>query len=299
MPPVVRKKKNKQAPKSKPKSKGSGLIPGIGELHEPSEDMTDYAFLIYGEKSMGKTTLLSQVTEKTLVCMFEDRMNTKIRMRAFEPATIEQMEEGKEDPWATFKQLIQEVSDNTDLVDCLAIDTIDMAYVACQNHICLQNGINHPNDANDYGATWNEIEQEFASTMEVIRKMEGVTLVLSSHCSVERGEVNTGSKESLRKNSVYSPTAPKKASEYVRKFVDYVIFYGKHGTSRALHFRWADNIWTACGNEDHFKTSEDQPISVLHMPSKLTAGEDFRSAFNNEPQSAVLQTWEDVGEIEE
>lgn len=288
----------KKTKKVSSKSDDRLRIPDIGEIHEPSDDFAAYCYLIYGEKAMGKTTLLSQLSEKGLVCMFEDRENTPARMLCFPSKTVEEMENGEPDPWQDFKKVVEQALES-DNVDMLGIDTIDMAFMACQNSICMENGYTHPNDANDYGATWNTIASEFRSVFEKVRKSGKITVVFTSHSSIDRMELNTATKAELKKYTVYSPTCSKQATDYVKKFCDFVFFYGKHGPHRGMHFRWTDNIWTACGNDNHFLDEEGTPISVLHMPSKLNAGKAFIAAFNNKPITPVLKFWDDLVEEED
>lgn len=296
---MARATKVKPTRRARPSQKTSSnsMIPDVGELFQPSTDLKDYCFLIYGEKSMGKTTLLSQVSELGVVAMFEDRENLPIRMLKFSSQSVTNLENGASDPWVEFKRFRDEAFED-DRVDFIGVDTIDMAYAACKNHICAEEGIRDPGEVNDFGTTWNLISEEFRSTMESIRKHPNVGLAFTSHCSIERMELNTASKEELKKYTVYSPSAGKQPTDYVRKFADYVFFYGKHGRNRGLHIRWEDNIWTACGNDNHFLTESGEQIAVLDMPSKLTAGKCFTSAFNNQPISIPLKLWEDEGQTD-
>lgn len=284
MPKVARRVKTS---KIQPTKRTNPLIPSVGELHKPSENLSDYCFLIYGQKSMGKTTLLSQLSDKSLVCMFEDRTNLPIRMVNFPSATIDDLEAGKPDPWQSFKE-VAEAAMESDEVDFLCIDSIDLAYAACLNHVAHAAGYRHPGEANDYGTTWHEVTDEFRHVMETIRK-SSTGLAFCSHCTEERLELNTGSKEQLKNYTVYSPSCPRQPTDYLRQSCDYVFFYGKHGSSRALHFRWDDNIFTACGNDEHFLTEDGDKICALQMPSKTKAGQHFRSAFFNKPETAVLK----------
>lgn len=273
-------------------------IPAVGELNEPPTDFIDYCYIIYGQKGIGKTTMCSQLSEKTLVCMFEDRYNTKIRMRVFPSKTVEEIENGEPNPWANFKKVAERIVADPEgsEVDIIVVDSIDLAYLACQNHICSENGITHPNDANDYGATWNEVSSEFRSVMEAIRKAPGLCLVFTSHCNEDRMEINSAKKADLKKLTVYSPSCGKKPSEYIKQSCDFAFFYGKHKQYRGIHIRWEDNIWTACGNDDHFLNSEGQMISILEIPAKETAGAALRAAFENAPISDIIEYWE-PGEI--
>jgi hypothetical protein len=287
---VAKQIKNKKK-KRKP-AEDDNTIPAVGEYNEPPNEFTDYCYIIYGQKGIGKTTLCSQLSEKTLVCMFEDRYNTKIRMKAFPSKTVEEMENGEPDPWANFKGVVENAMDPDANVDIIVVDSVDLAYQACMNHICKENGISHPNDMNDYGATWNEVSAEFRSVMESIRKHSGLCLVLISHCTEDRFEINSASKADLKKHTVYSPSCAKKPSEYVKQACDFAFFYGKHKGFRAMHIRWEDNIWTACGNDDRFLDTDGQMIAALEIPSKETAGQAVRAAFENEPFSLVIEHWE-------
>jgi hypothetical protein len=284
--------------RKKPAAKqSSSSIPGIGEVSTPPTTFEAYCYCIYGQKGIGKTTLTNQLTEKTLTFMFEDRINIPIRKVDCPSATVAEIENGSEDPWQIFKTIAEQCIED-DTVDCIVVDSVDLAYQACMNHVCISEGCEHPGQQNDFGATWNAVKEEFRTVMEGIRKSPDMCLVLISHCNEDRMELNTASKSQLKGMTVYSPSCAKACQEYLRQSCDYAFFYGKHGRHRAIHIRWDDNIWTAAGNDDFFQTKDGELISVLEIPDKNKAGQYLVDAFNNRPTSEVLDTWE-VGNQDE
>jgi hypothetical protein len=164
-----------------------------------------------------------------------------------------------------------------------------MAWQACLNSICKEEGVRHPSDVNDYGSTWNLVKEEFRKVMESIRKSGKICLVFTSHCNVDRVEMNTG-----KKSIIYGPTCSGAALMYAKQSCDFAIFYGKHGKQRALHIRWDEDIWTACGVEDTFCDPDGKPIAAVAVLNKEVAGRCLTSAFYNEPISDIIAYAEDI-----
>jgi len=275
--------------KKRPSTDSSeSLIPGVGETSQAPTEFQAFCWLIYGQKGIGKTTLCSQLTDKSLVCMFEDRFNLSIRKVDLPSKTVEELENGEDDPWLTFKSVIAQSLERDD-VDLIVVDTVDMAYQACLNHVCKEEGVRHPSDVNDYGSTWNLVKEEFRKTMESIRKSGKICLVFTSHCTQDRVELNTGKKATL-----YGPTCPGAPLQYLKQSCDYAIFFGKHGSQRALHVRWDEDIWTACGVQDTFLDPKGKPIAAIQAGSRTSSGKSLVSAFYNKPITDIIAYEEDI-----
>lgn len=282
----------KRTEKSAPKTKSNSEIPAIDDLNEPPDNFLSYRTVIYGMKGIGKTTLCASLSPRTLTMMFEPRRrNLKIRMVQFNIRSVEQLENGEVDPWKEFIRLSEQAIED-DSVDCINVDTIDLAYTACLNSVCHDEGVEHPGGLNDYGATWNAVGSEFRSKLDAIAE-SGIGMIFTSHANIAKKEINTG--ETVE---TFGPSAPSQAYSYLQQACDFAFFYGKHNDKKALHFRWDSSIWTACGTEDRFLSADGRKIAAIDMPSAADASKALLSAFDNNPSSNVLAFYDEDPEEE-
>ena len=108
-----------------------------------------------------------------------------------------------------------------DRFENVCIDTTDLAYDYCQKWVCAKAGVQHPNDANDRGKTWNEVKSEFLSLLNRIAAT-GRGLYLTSHVKEEKIERATGPDYTR-----IGPSLTGAAARTVIAFVDFC-FYGEY-----------------------------------------------------------------------
>jgi hypothetical protein len=264
--------------KRKPAASRTNLLPGPDDLNIPPDDLNAYTTCIYGAKGVGKTTLASSYPGYVVIMTEPLRKNLNIRMFALPCYDYDSItNDGKDDAWAIFKDLVQEASEN-DTVNGLAIDTIDRLYDACLTHHCVVEGVRHPGGLNDFGALWSIIKDDFETTLNSIREND-LGLLLLSHAKETEIELNTGSKAMS-----YAPSCSGAATRYIKAACDYAFFYGYHGRKRAIHLRGFEKIWTSCGVPDRFISKSGEPLTMIEMGTE-TVGKGYQllqKGFNNE-----------------
>lgn len=225
----------------------------------PSKNFHDYVVCIFGEKSVGKTSLCAQFPNALVEQWEKGRLHLPIYQipQKGEPALtwprhLKYMDLLLE---SEFKTVIQ--------------DTIDRCYESCILHYCKERGFKHPNDANDYGKTWQESRQYFADSMELFNQA-GKRLVFTSHAKLKEITTKTG-----RVYEMVVPTCSNQAWEYLKEVADFMIYYGYHGSERSFTIRGSDSCAAACGPDNVFLDPDGNQL--VEFP----AGNSPKEAYDN------------------
>lgn len=247
------------------------------DYNEPPDNFFEYVTLIYGESGIGKTTLLSKFPNSYTLMLEPKRRGLRMRMHEVQYVPMTKMKKLKgPTPWEEITAFVDHcVKDSS--IETVCIDNVDRAYELCMNHVCYERGFTHPNQAKDYGQTWDAIREIFADVFDrVIYSDKG--LVFSSKYKYKEVEQRDGDNyERLQ------PSCANGCLKYLMDVTDYGIFYGYERKQRAFVLRSPNDIWTKCAPEEHFLDPQGQPIQVLSAGE--TPDEAFQSlidAFNNE-----------------
>jgi len=241
-----------------------------GKDNDPPKALGSYALCIFGEKGIGKTSLAAQFPDSLVFQWEPGRKNLKIRQ-------VPDLSHG-ETPltWQRYKAYLKLLIKGKHGYKTIVMDTIDRVYEACLQQVCLERGIKHPNDANDYGATWGAVKKEFEVWMNVILE-NGMTPIFVSHARVQTFQARTGEPFDL-----VVPTCQGVAWNYMKAACDLALYYGYSGTERIFSIRGSDRLWAACGLEDHFQTPDGEPITTFHAgDSAKDSYQRLCSAFAN------------------
>lgn len=163
----------------------------------PKGDLTDQSILIYGMPKIGKSTLAASFPG-ALFIPFEPGLN---HLDHFQIPT-----EGIIESWPEFLEACAIVSRNPDSrFKTIVIDTVDLCYQLCSDHVCKQRGVEYVGDI-PHGKGWTLVANEF---MRVLKKLAALPygLVLISHAKtrtvtengIERDVIQTTLTESARK----------------------------------------------------------------------------------------------------
>jgi hypothetical protein len=203
-------------------------------------------------------------------------------MRQMVPVSVAELENGAPDPWKQMKDLLK-LAEDDDTVKCGSIDSIDEAFACCMNSVCHREGIRHPGEVNDYGASWKMVEEEFSRTFSEIKYNNRIGILFTSHLKERAVELDTGL-TGKKKPKSYAPTCSGQALSFVKKACDFVFLYTKHKNQRAMHVRWSDDIFLACGVDGHFLDAKTKkPLFAFAMPDEPSeSGPELLSAFDNE-----------------
>lgn len=270
----VRKSKNKSR-SSKPTTSFS--LPGPDERNEPPENFLSYCSFIYGESSIGKTSLAAEIDGAVVLQFDPKRKNLRIRQVEMEYKTIGQLNKEKPDltPWQIFVEYLAAGYED-DTVQAIIIDNVSKCYESCMNHVCYENGHTHPNDAKDYGQTWKAIADEFESTLNTFRSSDkGLILISHGHFR----EVTPPHGDPFDR---WEPDIPKKAFEFVKANCDFVFNYHMHEGKRCIMVRSDEDVFTKCSVDEHFMSPSGNQLRVIDAGSSpAQAWSNLQEAYKN------------------
>lgn len=223
---------------------------------KPAASLQEYSILIYGREKIGKTSLASLFPDALFLMCEPGGKSLEIYQQ----------------PINTWRELIEAI----DLLakdkrfKTVVIDTVDLAFHMCQDHVCLKMAISHPSDE-AFGKAWNAVRDEFSRQMTRIQKM-GKGVVFISH-AVEK-EIKRRSGESSDR---VQPTLSNQGRNVLEPMVDLWAYYAYNPTGgRELIIKGDADVSAGCRIEGHFAG-----ISRIQMgKSKQEAYRALMAAFN-------------------
>lgn len=174
-----------------------------------SRDLRGKYVLLYGKPKAGKTTAAASFPHSLLVA-FERGYNALGGVRAVDITK-----------WSEFKTVLRQLEkpEARQMYETIVIDTISIAWEYCEQHICIQNGVQKISDI-PWGGGYSACKKEFESALRKIT-MLGYGLVLISH-STNRIEKTADGSEI----EIISPEMPKRAAEICNGLVDIIGYIG-------------------------------------------------------------------------
>lgn len=232
---------------------------------KPMQNFNDYTTLIFGDPSIGKTSLVSMMAGKTLFLMTEP--GGKGLSLYQKPCR----------DWRTFKQYLSLLEgEGGAMYSAVCVDVIDLLYNQCFEWTCAQLGIAHPMDENDFGKSWSEISKEFSKGIQRLMAL-GKGVYLLAHAKLRKIEKRDGSSfDTLVPNVSGQPYA------VLEGLVDHMFYYGYHGDERVLVLRGDEFIATKMRTEQFFLTPKGRKLRSINMGgSKQEAHAALIKGFNN------------------
>ncbi len=175
----------------------------------PKTDLVDLSVLLYGQSKIGKSTWAAGA-DNAIFLACEAGLNSLDVYQV--PITTCKKSTG----WSKLSVACGELATQEHNFSTIVIDTIDLAYKFCTEHVCKKNGIKHPSDL-DYGKGFGLVNNEFERFLTRLSHLP-IGLILISH-SVEREVMHKG----IKRNKVI-PTLPGKAAEIVMGLVDLILY---------------------------------------------------------------------------
>lgn len=241
------------------------VLPSMSDIHKPPEDFTAYTLLLYGAKGSGKTTGTLTFPNAINFQWEPMRRNVLGRIQSLEFLSVENILKTGINPWMDFIDYLALACED-DSVSTIVIDTVDIAYEACQEHHCVMNGVTHPSMKKDFGKTWTEIRSDFTAVFRTVVNM-GKMLVFTSHAKEREQELMDGF-DSL---TMVGPSCAGSCGKIMKQLCDYWFYYGYHNKDRYVTIRdLSRSVEVACGfgfqNPDG---SDIERILIPNDPSKF------------------------------
>jgi len=231
----------------------------------PSNNIGDYAFLIFGEEKIGKTSFANQFGE-TFFFAFE--RGTKAasvfttKVLTYWEEVMEYMgkiEKSKNIPYTFY-----------------TIDTGHAAYDRALEFVCRRDSIPHPGKVKDYGASWKEVTKEFTQFHSRLANLGGFIVI--SH---ERTRERTG-RDGVKFDRI-EPAFSESTELFYKAICDMTAYYHQASDrKRYLLIQPTDMIHAGHRIDGHFLTPDGD--AVVRVPMGNSAEEafhNFTKAFNN------------------
>lgn len=229
---------------------------------KPSQTLWHYPFMLYGEKKIGKTTLLS---------MFP---NAYAFM--FEPNDSYELYKNDILSWPDFADLVPQFLDGEHKFESCWIDNGRNCYDMALNLVCKENGISHPSEVKDFGQTWAKIYNEFSTP---IRQLMQSKYGFAVTCHETEKEIET------RSGRTFLQMVPDLTSSATRLFcgeIYNIFYYHFEGSKRFLQIQGDDYIMAGHRMKGHFLTPKGERIYRIPMgDSEEEAFENLIRAFDN------------------
>jgi hypothetical protein len=216
---------------------------------EPSQNLSEYTWLIYGEPKVGKTSFIAEFTD-VLFTMFEPGGKA---LSIYQTPTI--------NDWSYMLGVIDALENEKDnpRFKSVCIDTGSKAYDRCLEWVCRRDHIQHPGKVEDYGASWKEVTKAFTDVHARIASL-GLGFFVTAHSRATERQRRTGAKE-LKIEPMFGGST----DEFYRGIIDIIAYYHMVGEERFLQIRGDDTVVAGCRLQNNFLTPEGEPIKMIPM----------------------------------
>ena len=273
----------KPLPKKKAtKKKVVGAYQLQTERRVPVSDPWMYAYLIHGEKKIGKTSFAIEGCEEFVMQCDKPQLAYPIR----------------EEILLNFKHALQVLK----AIEALAakgnfpytriiVDGVGELYMMCQQWACAKHGVNHPSDNENFGATWSLLKESFNDFVNRLLRLQTVAecgLMFISHSQWKERKVRGGAKLDR-----LEPLLPNACGEIINGKVDawFAYDYAEDG-NRVLITQGDEETGAGHRIDGRFLTPEGDRVSELPMGANAQeALANFISAFNNEWPYSDYEAW--------
>ena len=205
-----------------------------------SRDLKGKFVCIYSLPKVGKTSMACQFP-KNLLLGFEHGWNAIGGVKAIDVTK-----------WADFKLILRQLEkpEAKTMYDTITIDTIGIAWDACEQYICAQNGVQKISDI-AWGGGYSACKKEFESCLRKITQL-GYGLVIIAH--VERRIEKRADDSEVE---ILGPAIPKRAYEIVNQLVDII--------------GYIDVTWDEEGNSERWLYTRKTPTVMAGSRFKYLA----------------------------
>lgn len=247
------------------------------DRHEPVQDPDSYAYLITGEKKIGKTTFAIEDCEELVLQFDKPQIAYNIREIAIKS-------------WPQFMQALKALEEKVKgkfPYTRVVIDGAGEWYTMCHANACKHFAVEHPSEEG-YARCWHKIRDDFTDAVNRLMRLQrdaGCGLMFIAHGEWKEKQTRGGAKvEKLVLN------LPPKCEEILNGKCDAWFPMDYDGKHRVMILQ-GDEV-TGAGHriDGHFMTTDGRRVCEVHMGSSAKqARENFLAAFNNKQEYATLK----------
>ncbi len=243
----------------------------LTKRRKPVDNLWNYAYLITGEKKIGKTSFAIEGAEE-YVLQF-DKPNLAYEIRELTCKN-----------WLDFKntidKLIEKALENDFPYTRIVVDGVEECYDFCTEYCCKKLGVADPADA-EWGKGWRAIKKEFNKYINKLLSLQSLAkcgIIFIAHSEWKE----TPKKGSKQKIEVLTPSLPEACRKIIVGKVDAWFSYEYYDNHRILILQGSEEISAGHRIDRHFLTLEGEPIESIYMgKSAKEALKAFTDAFNN------------------
>src|SRR3990167_2672164 len=230
------------------------------EVSTPSDSLSDYAILLYGREKIGKTTFAAQFPDAFFL-MFEPGGKSLSIYQKYV------------NNWAEFIGYISLLKKERRF-KTIVVDTVDISYKMCYEHVCKKLGIDHPSEEG-WSKAWNMIRDEFQKHVAALLKLRRGVICIS-HATEREIKKRYGEVEHR-----IIPTMTKQARDTLEPMVD-IWAYMEYDENGGRHCVIRGDQMISAGHrlQEHFKGVDRIPMGKSPHDAYI----NFMDAFHNNTQ---------------
>lgn len=243
----------------------------LPEKSMPMSKFSDYDFMIYGPRHVGKTTLFSEFEDPFFMMWEPGGKALAIKQLAI-PS------------WEVALDVLQSLKSKKGYCKTVVMDTGYMAYERCFEWTLKKFGVISPQDKS-FGTVWKFIEKEFREFHFKIKDI-GMSLGITAHSEVKEVKEKSGVSYDKLQTQLSS-----QAQRLYKGIIDVTGYYNKSKDGTRVLTIQDDSFIEAAGNraEGHFLYKDTHlPIAEIPMgKNKKEAYQNLLKAFNNQLESGT------------
>jgi len=237
---------------------------------EPVDDWQQYAYLITGEKKIGKTKFSIEGCEELVLQFDKPQLAYSIREIIIKS-------------WADFRDVLLQLEAKAEAGEFaygrIVVDGAGEWYQMCQTATCKKFGVDHPSEEG-YARAWHHLRDNFTDAVNRLLRLQrsvGCGLVFIAHA--EWKEKNT--RGGLKVDRLV-PNLPPKCEEILNGKCDAWFTMDYDGKDRIMVLLGDETTGAGHRIDGHFMTPDGRRIEEVHMGSSSEdALRNFSAAFNN------------------
>lgn len=244
----------------------------------PVADPWAYAYLITGEKKIGKTAFAIEGVEEYVLQCDKPQLAYDIR-------------EDIVTKWTQAVQIVNQLLDMAARDDMpfqrIVVDGAGELYAMCQTAACAHFGVEHPSEVG-YARCWHKIRDDFTSLVNKLLRLQRMCncgLVFIAHA--EWKEKVTRDRQKIER---FVPNLPAKCEEILNGKCDAWFTWDYVGKDRVMLIQGDELVAAGHRIDGHFLTTDGRRVREIHMGrSPKEARANFEAAFRNEQEHATMK----------